>query len=776
VTRDNTSSASSAITAAASSQVRRITISFILIIIVLLASIGAMFWSGQVVLRSRQAVADRQKMVDQLQLVLSTLKDAETGQRGYLLTGDEQYLAPYNLALARLQAQMQDLEQMAIRDDIPSARLHELKTLFDTKEKELWQTISIRRTQDLDATLPIIKSNMGLHTMEAIRGVVGDLSSVQEAKLKDLQVQTLRLTSYRDLRFALATLVNLAFIAWMYWRIRRAILERAALAAANLKLHENVVEAQDNFHELADNIQNLAWMANADGWIYWYNRRWYEYTGTTPEQMEGWGWQKVHNPDVLPEVMEQWKASLKSGKPFEMEFPLRRADGQFRWFLARAMPHLGPDGRIAHWFGTCTDVQQQKEISAEREQLLAGERAARGEAERVNRMKDEFLSTISHELRTPLNAILGWSQILTKSSDNPKDVLDGLAIIERNARMQASIIEDLLDMSRIISGKVRLDVQRVDLPLVVEAAIESVKPSADAKGIRLQKVLDPMESPVTGDPGRLQQVIWNLLTNAIKFTPRGGRVQVVLARVNSHIEITVSDNGQGIKPEFLPHVFDRFRQQDSSTTRTHGGLGLGLSIVKHLVELHGGSVRVSSAGEGKGATFIVALPLTVLHPEPRDNQRQHPTSGLKPALADYPSLQGVNVLVVDDEADARDLVRRLLEDCKAHVATSGSAEEALIALGSERVDVLISDIGMPVCDGFELLRRVRRLPPGKGGGVPAVALTAFARSEDRMRALTCGFNMHVPKPVEPAELVTVVARLAGRTGEIENPSLSAVIN
>jgi signal transduction histidine kinase/ActR/RegA family two-component response regulator len=388
------------------------------------------------------------------------------------------------------------------------------------------------------------------------------------------------------------------------------------------------------------------------------------------------------------------------------------------------------------------------------------ERAARTEAERAGRIKDEFLATLSHELRTPLHAILGWSQILRKSSDvNPK-VAEGLSVIERNARSQAQIISDLLDMSSIISGKVRLDVQAADLATIVEAAINTVRPAADAKEIRLQVILDPLARPVRGDPNRLQQIFWNLLTNAVKFTPKGGRVSVSLERVNSHLELNVADNGEGIEPEFLPHVFDRFRQADSSMERRHGGLGLGLSIVKQLVELHGGTILARSAGRGKGSTFSISLPLMASLDDFRGvTASHHPAeSAFEGTVPEPPraSLQGLKVLVVDDEADARALIRRLLEEREACVVTAASAEEALALLSSEHPDLLISDVGMPVKDGYHLIRCVRALRDDRAA-TPAIALTAYARVEDRMKAIEAGYQMHLAKPVEPAELITMVS-------------------
>lgn len=407
--------------------------------------------------------------------------------------------------------------------------------------------------------------------------------------------------------------------------------------------------------------------------------------------------------------------------------------------------------------------ERVKKASEEREALLDAEKAARADAERASRLKDDFLATLSHELRTPLNAILGWSQILRAKAVEDADLAEGLDVIERNTRVQTQLIEDLLDMSRIVSGKIRLEVQQVDLGDVIKAAVASVRHGADAKEIRIQMVLDPLAGPVRGDPARLQQCFWNLLSNAVKFTPKQGRIQVTLERVNSHLEVCVTDNGQGISPEFLPHLFERFRQADASTTRRHGGLGLGLSIVKHLVELHGGTVRAKSAGEGQGSTFCIELPLMVVHSREQHSSRAHPRAHAHADHhVDHPSLAGVTVLAVDDEADARHLIKRVLEDCGARVLVAASGEEALELLKQTRPNMIISDIGMPGEDGYAFIHKVRALSDTEGGNIPAAALTAFARSEDRTRALRAGFQTHVAKPVEPAELTAVVASLTSR--------------
>ncbi|MDP9098316.1 MAG: ATP-binding protein, partial [Verrucomicrobiota bacterium] len=397
------------------------------------------------------------------------------------------------------------------------------------------------------------------------------------------------------------------------------------------------------------------------------------------------------------------------------------------------------------------ELEQAKSISDE----------ARHRAESANVAKSRFLAQMSHELRTPLNAILGWANV-SRSTDSPDEIAEGLEIIERNARSQAQIIDDLLDMNRIVSGKVRLDVQRVDLIPVINAALESVKPMAAGKAIRLTSVLDPLAGPISGDPSRLQQILWNLLTNALKFTSKGGRVHTILERVNSHLEISVEDTGRGIPPEFLPHVFDRFRQADSSTTREQRGLGLGLSIVKNLAELHGGSVRAKSPGPGKGATFTILLPMATAVSE-HDPERHHPRTASGEIVRGNLDLRNVRVLAVDDEPDACRLVKRILENCGAQVNTAESGAAALPILREMKPHVLIMDIGMPNEDGYTIMKKVRQLAGEEGGRVRAIALTAFARSEDRRRAVLSGFQMHIAKPVDAAELIAMVASLAGRT-------------
>jgi PAS domain S-box-containing protein len=704
-------------------------------------------------------------------------------------------------------------------------------------------------------------------------------------------------------------------------------------------------QSEEALRALANSIPQHAWMAQPDGTVAWFNERWYAYTGLPQGETGSNPWEQVLDPEVLPAVMEHWQECVRTGDPFEMEFPIRGADGKYRWFLTRVNAVRDRHGHVVRWVGTNTDVDEVKraeqalreeshvlellnstgsalastrdlrsllqtatdaaagiagarfgaffyhgparhgrlftlytmsgatpaefenfaepqatalfgpslagagpvrasdigqlthsifrapyfglsvghpsvrsylsvpvvarsgevlgsmffghpepgvfterterivagiaaqaavaidntrlyeaaqQAAEERKVLLENEREARAEAEHTSQMKDEFLATLSHELRTPLSAILGWAQVLRRGSRDGADLQRGLQTIERNARAQAQLIEDLLDMSRITSGKVLLDMQALNPAGFIDAAIETVRPAAEAKNIRVERDFEHRPGLIAGDPGRLQQVIWNLLSNAIKFTPRDGEVKVKIARHDASVAITVSDSGIGIKPEFITHVFERFRQADASTTRRHGGLGLGLSIVKHLVEQHGGTIRVESRGEGQGASFTIELPLAKAQPRPAPTGRPaQPTAA--PSMPDMAlrDLSGVNILVVDDDRDARELMARILTDCHAPVRTAASAREAFAMLQEQAPDLLITDLGMPEVDGFELLGWVRGLGRERGGNVPAIALTAFARSEDRLRALEAGFSAHISKPVEPGELIAAVAGIVG---------------
>jgi PAS domain S-box-containing protein len=481
--------------------------------------------------------------------------------------------------------------------------------------------------------------------------------------------------------------------------------------------------------------------------------------------------------EVVPEVEEQGFFEVmdrvySTGEPYVgqgVRLMLRRKDGnglEPRFLDFVYQPLRGPDGAVTGILAHGNDVSHRHEIERALGQALENAQRARGEAELASRMKDEFLATLSHELRTPLNAIIGWSHMMRREGATAKDLLRGAEVIERNARAQSAIIEDLLDMSAIISGKARLNVERVNVGALLRAAIDTARPSADAKHIRISTSLEGADGlDLHGDPNRLQQVMWNLLSNAFKFTPREGHVRVEARRADACLEVSVSDTGQGIAPEFLPFVFDRFRQADSSTTRRAGGLGLGLSIVKQLVELHGGTARVTSAGVDRGATFVVSLPLAGIQAAAemrREDEARAPRAPLNLPEEERAALAGKRLLVVDDEPDARELVKKVLEDCRAEVKVAASTDEALGYLRRERFDVLVSDIGMPEKDGHELIRELRGFAVEQNGEIPAMALTAYARPEDRVKALRAGFQMHIAKPIDPAELVAIVASLARR--------------
>ena len=481
---------------------------------------------------------------------------------------------------------------------------------------------------------------------------------------------------------------------------------------------------------------------------------------------------------IIPEELQHEEVEilgkLRRGERIERYETIRvRKDGQRLEISLTISPMRDSNGRIfgaakiAHDITARRHAERQLQhremelakLAAERELFLESERAARSTAERLSHMKDEFLATLSHELRTPINAIQGWATLLRERKNSPADHARGLETIERNARIQAQIVNDLLDMSRIISGKVQLEVQPLYLHEVINNSIDAVSQSAVAKNIRIQPMLDTGIGLVRGDPNRLQQVLWNLLSNAIKFTAKGGRVQVVLERVNSHVEICIEDTGIGIRPDFLPYVFDRFRQADSGTTRRHGGLGLGLSIVKNLVELHGGTVRVKSPGENQGSTFIVSLPISYVRGSARETTARPGGFGDVAEAIELPELRNIRVLIIDDEADGRTLVAHILQDRGASPVCISSAEEALEALGREHFDVLLSDIGMPNMDGYQLIREVRRLDKSRTKPIPAIAITAYARPEDRQRSLLAGFHMHLSKPIEPRELIASIAGL-----------------
>ncbi|MBD1864887.1 response regulator [Trichocoleus sp. FACHB-46] len=496
------------------------------------------------------------------------------------------------------------------------------------------------------------------------------------------------------------------------------------------------------------------WITDAQGNTQYVNQQWITYTGLSLEQIQDihCATQMIH-PDDFEATIALWQMALVTGAPYQAEFRLKHGAAQtYHWFLARAIAIRDDQGQIVQWFGTSTDIEEFRRAQAEREQLFQREQIARETAENANRIKDEFLAVLSHELRSPLNPILGWTQLLQAGKLDATRQREALATIERNAKLQTQLIEDLLDISRIMRGKLSLTVAPISLTFIISAAVETVRLAAEAKNIQIILDFAPEVGLVSGDDARLQQVIWNLLTNAVKFTPSGGQVTVELRQLDQLVQVRVTDTGKGIHPQFLPNVFEYFLQEDGSTTRRFGGLGLGLAIARQIVEMHGGTVQAESQGEGQGATFIVQLPTMHIAPFISDP--------VPPKIDASLRLEGVQILLVDDEPDTREFEAFVLEQSGARVTAVASGLEALQALDQSTPDVLVSDIGMAEMDGYMLLQQIRSRPSHQGGMIPAIALTAYATEMDQQQALRAGFQTHITKPVEPEVLVRAIASLS----------------
>ncbi|HEY6401004.1 MAG TPA: ATP-binding protein, partial [Blastocatellia bacterium] len=725
-------------------------------------------------------------VMTQLEEVLSDFKDVVGGYRGYALTGKDSYLDIYYEGRRNVDLEFRELRGLTVYNSRQKLKLDEIEQLKQqilTLSEEIVET---RRTQGFDAAIAMLERDRGQPLMFEIRGKVKELEA-EENRLLQIREAASRSSARRAKAVLVAgSLVGVLLTTLAVLAIRSELNRRkraeATLRQSNIELERRVAERTSELSGITQRLRFAldgarlgAWSVDLPGGQFWVDdtskaMHGFE-SGQAVDTVEEAG-ANVH-PEDLPVITARFRAAVQNLAGFECEYRVVMPDGSERWIASYGRIIRSDVDWIQSFkmFGIAQDVTERKQAEAERERLLANEHDARQAAEEASRMKDEFLAVLSHELRSPLNAIVGYANLMRDgrlpSDDGPR-MLD---IILRNARTQQQLIDDLLDVSRIITGKMGLNLRPVEPKTVIQSALDTARPAAEARRISFDTDFDPSVSVITGDERRLQQAVWNLLSNAIKFTPEGGEVTVRLTREDRDIEIEVSDTGKGIGPEYLPQVFNRFSQEDCSTTRKYGGLGLGLSIVRHVAELHGGSVRAASEGEGRGATFVIRLPMgRGLTAEPQ-NAESHEIAGHAapetPRRGELP-LDGARVLVVDDDEDTRQLQKRVLESHGATVKTAASAAEALEMVAANPPEALVADIGMPGEDGYSLMRKIRKLPPGSGGTVPALALTAYARPEDRARALVAGFQQYATKPIEPDELVAAVAKL---TREMSAPSL-----
>ena len=740
---------------------------FLVAIVVLLLCGGLAVLQESRFAEAADRVEHTYEVRDAIDRVVGRLVDAETAYRGYLLTRNRAFLQPYEGVEADTRALLDRLHGIVADNPSQLDLARRLETLAEAKLREMRRVIERNDEGDPPGAVVAVAEGEGRRLMDEVRGVAAEMRGAENSLLAQRSDRA-RLARRAALAFAVASLLVAVTVAVLAVSVQRNFARRraafmqemSARVSAQRQAEEAVAGLQQSEtlnRNILDNSGDCIQVLGPDGRVVLMNRPGQVLLEVEDgDSLRGEHWATLWNDDAAVAQAAIDDAVATGEGRFHAFRPTVR--GTPKWWDVIVTPIRDEAGDVQQLVTVSRDISEQKRAEQERALLLASERAARSEAERAARMKDDFVSTLSHELRTPLNAILGWIGVL-KQHQSPDTVAKAIEVIDRNSRRQSQMVDDLLDMSRIMSGKLRLDVQRLDVASVIEETVASAQPAADAKGVRVVKVLGSA-AIVQGDAGRLQQVVWNLVSNAIKFTPRGGLVQVTLRKVSSHIHIQVSDSGQGIRSDLLPHVFQRFRQGDASATRHHGGLGLGLAIVKNLVEMHGGSVEAASEGEGLGSVFTVRLPLALAAALPESTgdgpePEQRPPGDL---------LDGLQVLVVDDEADARDVVQRLLEDAGARVKTAETAGQALAILDRGLApDIILSDIGMPDQDGYDFMRRVRSMDSAVAE-VPAAALTALARVEDRKRALMAGYQTHLAKPVDPSELVAMVASLTRRTG------------
>jgi PAS domain S-box-containing protein len=731
------------------------------LVLAFLATLLLLAANGYVSHRAVQVVTGNDRRLDHTEEVLAALEalqsavtDAETGQRGFVLTGREPYLRPYQEARGSLARRLARIRSLTADNPVQQARLPLLESRIQAKLTELGETVELRRKGGLAAALPVVESDRGALLMSGIREIVAGMMAEENRLLKLRTRESERSAATVQATMWLANLVAIALLA----AFTALAFRRLAEQQRNARL---LAEHRDRLQVTLASIGDAVLATDEQGHVQILNPVAGHLLGWAPAEAAGRPLAEVFhivNEETRQPAEDPVEKAIRLGMIVGLSnhTVLISRDGREIPIEDSAAPIKDKDGKVLGVVLVFRDVSERKLFEREQERLAEGERMARIQAEEANRSKDEFLATVSHELRNPLNAIAGWTVILRSGPADAQACLHAAEVIARNARALTRIVEDILDVSRIVTGKLHIEPRETELTPVVQAAVDAVRPAAEAKHILLETRLEPA-GPVWGDPDRLQQVVWNLVSNAVKFTPKEGKVDVRLHRVDSQVEIVVADNGPGIPGELLPHVFDRFRQADSSSTRRHGGLGLGLAIVRHLVELHGGTVAVASGGSGQGTTFTVSLPLRTLGTMPA----AEPSRATPLAPTAETPLRGLRTLVVEDDPDSLEMVCTLLAQRGAEVQPAASTAEALAVIERWRPDLLISDLGMPEEDGYTLIRRVRALPAERGGQVPAVALSARTRPEDRIEALSAGFQMHVAKPVAPAELLAVAIALAG---------------
>jgi len=742
---------------------KKIMIGAGLILAVLIINALVSYGATRRLIDHEQQVTHTSKVLAELESVMSTMKDAETGERGYLITGETPFLEPYQEAIGQINGRLERLRQLTADDPNQQALIPALERRIADRLDNLKRQIERKKSGASEGVRQVVLSGVGRRQMDDIRRHIAGMQSLENDLLKRQSDETRASGRYAFLTDLVVNLIACALLSSISYIVIRDVNERN-------RAEEALRQQREWLQVTLSSIGDAVIATDTDGAVTFLNPVAESLTGWEQEDTVGQPVREVFNV-----VNEQSRETVENPALRAVREGLTIGLANHSVLIAKdgteipiddsGAPIKGAGGQTIGGVLIFRDITERRFIEEERSRLLASERAAREKAEAASRSKDEFVAIISHEIRSPLNSILGWAQMLRTGKFDQAETARAIETIERNARAQSQLIEDLLDISRVITGKLTLNVRSVRLAQIIETAIDSIRPAAEAKDIQLWSNLEPAGSLVSADPNRLQQIVWNLLSNAVKFTPRRGRVEVRLERIGSHLRITVSDSGVGINPEFLPFVFDRFSQANTGSQRKYGGLGLGLAIVRHLVELHGGTAQADSPGEGKGATFTVTLPVKVVREEMSEFEPAEPGPERAGSLTDAIMLDGLRIMIVDDEAETRDLLTAMLKRRGAEVKACSSASEALGEIEQWRPVVLVSDIGMPDEDGYELIRKLRALGPERGGNIPAVALTAYARGADRMRALSAGFQMHLSKPIDAAELIVVIASLAGRLGK-----------